>query len=622
MNYDELPTITISELNNFRGRASNLYHIRTEKNELKTYNFNQAQEIINRIRQEEFDRNKSIKGVEQCRLIILKGRQVGATTDTAMFNMDIMLNLNQARGLILAHDDLSTPIIYDKYEKAYDNLPELVLITDDEGNPMYDDEGNRIIYPIKPKHKSYSGYNLSFANKTESNVFVRTAGSGDNVGKGDNLNFCHFSEAANYEHYKNVLSSVNQSMSKDSFIYSVIESTANGVSGKGEGFFNAWTNAVREWNNFENGRTNSFQGYRPVFIPWYKMKKYRIPLIDGKFIDIDGINFHTPDNKKKHMDMEEKIIEEIFDNREEGKEAVNWYRWCIKANCQYDLFDAMRYYPHEPKDAFIASDRGFFDGAKLFTVKQDFEKNGEKDHVKGYINEDFEFVESSHGELKIWEKPDPNYFDRYIASLDPSYGIEGGDYSCIFVFDRLKEKFVAKWYGNLKEDLVAEEYIKIGLYYNTALLIPEMNLKTVLNLIEPNGIMPYDGEIYQREVVSRNSYEYGYNTLGTNKKDLMYKYNAWLRENYDKIPDKESLNEHSTFIKKITKGIPKFEASEGSHDDQVIAMALCIEANDWWDNEIYTTDDQKQDISKIYEVTNKRRNKVFKQSSLRGGNVR
>jgi hypothetical protein len=621
MELENIPRITLKDLNSFRGRASKLYHIRTEKNEIKPYVFNQAQEVIDKIRNEEFDRSERIKGVQQCRLIILKGRQVGATTDTAMQNMDIMLNLNQARGLILAHDDLSTPIIYDKYKKAYDNLPDNVLITDEDGQPILDDNNNPVIYPIKPKHDTYSGYNLSFKNKTESNVYVRTAGSGDNVGKGDNINFCHFSEAANYEKYKEVTSSVNQQMAKDSFIYSVIESTANGVSGKGEGFYNAWTNAEREWSNFVNGRTNSFEGYRPVFIPWYKMQKYRTPLVNGKFIDIDGINFHSPDYKKEHLDMEEKIIEEIFDDREEGKEAVNWYRWCIKTNCDYDLFDAMRYYPHQPKDAFIASDKGFFDGSKLFQVKADFEKHGEKDHQKGFINEDFEFIPDKNGELKIWKQPDPKSFDRYVISLDPSYGLEGGDYSCMFVFDRLEEKFVAKWYGNMKEDLVAEEYLKLGYYYNTGLLIPEMNLKTVLNLIEPNGIMPYDGEIYQRPVKSRNTYEYGYNTLSTNKKDLMYKYNAWLRENYNEIPDVEALNEHSTFIKKITRGVPQFEASEGAHDDQVVAMALCIEGHDWWENEIYTTDDSKQNIEQIYEVTNKKR-KPLKSSSIRGNRVR
>lgn len=612
---EQLPTVRLSDLSTFEGRAKNLYHIRTEQNELKTYVFNQAQEIINKIRNEEFERSEARKGVKQCKLIILKGRQVGATTDTAMFNMDIMLNLNLARGLILTHDDKSTPIIYDKYRKAYDNLPEVVLVVDDYGNPIYDDDGNRLIYPIKPNHENYSGYNLSFKNKTNSNVFIRTAGAGDNVGKGDNVNFVHYSEAANYSHYKDVMSSVNQMMAKDSYVYSVIESTANGVSGIGEGFFNAWSHAEREWNNFANGRTNSFEGYRPVFIPWYTMLKYRMPLVGGKFIDIDGINFHTPDNKRKHLDMEEQIIEEIFDDSEEGKQAVNWYRWCIKENCQYDYFDALRYYPHEPKDAFIASDMGFFDGAKLFAVKADFQKNGERVCENGYIDEDFEFQPDQNGDLKIWERPKENYFDRYIVSLDPSYGIEGGDYSCMFVFDRLEEKFVAKWYGNYKEDLVAEELLKLAYYYNTALIIPEMNLKTVLNLIEPDGLMPYDGEIYQHEVKSRNTLQYGFNTLSGSKKELMYKYNAWLRENYNKIPDIESLGEHTTFIKKVTNGLPKFEASEGNHDDQVVAMALCIEAHDWWENEIYTTDEAKEDINKIFEISSRKR-KPLKQSSL------
>ena len=615
---EELPTITLSELQTFAGRARRLYKIRSEQNELINYEFNSAQKIINKIREEEFERSLKTKGAKQCKLIILKGRQVGATTDTAMFNMDIMLNLNQARGLILTHDDKTTPIIYDKYQKVFDNLPEYVLVTDDNGNPIHDDNGERLIYPIKPKHRTYSGYNLSFADKTESNVFVRTAGSGDAVGKGDNVNFVHYSEAANYTEYKKVISSVNQMMAPTSYIYSVIESTANGVSGSGEGFYNTWVNSEREWNNFLMGRTSSFEGYRPVFIPWYEMEKYRMPLVDGKLISLEGINFHSPDKKNEYLDTEEQIIEEIFDDREVGKQAVNWYRWCIKENCQYDYYDAMRYYPHKPDDAFIASDQGFFDGSKLFTVKQKFQKNGEKDHETGAINDDFEFDQHKMGELKVWDHPDTDYHDRYIVSCDPSYGVEGGDYSCMFVFDRLEEKFVAKWYGNMKEDLIAEELVKLGYYYNTALIVPEMNLKTVINIIEPYGMMPYEGELYQRYVKSRNALEYGYNTLHHNKKELMYKYNAWLRENYERIPDIESLQEHTTFIKKITRGVPQFEASEGNHDDQVIAMALCIEGADWWENEIYTTNESKRDIDKIYEVpsSGRKKRKLLKNSTL------
>lgn len=612
-----IPKITISEFENFADRAKYLYHIRTKDNQMVGYQPNEAQRYLNKVRQEEFDRSKTIKGAEQCKIILLKGRQIGGTTDTAMFNIDTMLNVPMAYGLILAHDDATTPIIYEKYRLGYLNLPEYIEITDDNGNSLPMGDNEKTIIPIKPAVESFSGKQLKFDNMTQSRVLVRTAGSGDNVGRGDTLNFCHLSEAASYDYFTDVLTALNQSFPKNSFVYSIIESTANGVSGKGEGYYNLWKSSENEWNKYANGQTDTFEGYRPVFVGWHMMSEYRKPLVNGKLVSIDGINFYNPDLRAEFLDMEEKIVEEMFkDNRQAGMEAINWYRWCIKENCAYDIKRAMREYPSIPDQAFLASDNSFFDSIKMFSVKSTYEQNGEPEYKTGYIDDETgEFVESRHGNLKIYELPDKQYENRYIVSLDPSYGIEEGDYACMFVYDRLEDKYVAKWYGSMKEDLLAEEFVKLGEFYNFALLIPESNLKTVVTLINPDGLIPYRGEIYEHEFAS-GRIEYGYLTT-SNKKELLDTYIAWLREDYSKIPDMASLKEHITFVKKITqgRGLPKYEASEGNHDDQVIAMALCIWAANWWDEEIYTLNEAKNDISKIFEAPHKR-NKKLRQSQL------
>lgn len=611
---ENIPKITKSEFEDFTRRCRYLYYIRTKKNKLVPYNPNGAQEYLNQVRQEEFERNKKIKGVEQCKLILLKSRQVGGTTDTAMFNLDIMLNLKMAYGLILAHDGDTTPIIYEKYRLAYHNLPDAIQIVKDDGTEILNSEGNPLIVPIKPETEAFSGYQLKFSDMTQSRVLVRTAGGGANVSRGDTLNFCHLSEGAYYDYFDDVLISINQTMSDESFAYSVIESTANGVSGKGEGFYKFWKTSVKEWKNFKNGTTDTFEGYRPIFIPWYKLKEYRKPLVNGQLINIDNINWHHSENKEDFLKMEEKLVEEVFDDKQEGLEAINWYRWCIKENCKFDINEAKREYPTTPEQAFITSDKCFFDTPSLFVVKETFETEGEKEFQKGYINDNYQFVEQKYGELKIWEHPQKLYKNRYVVSVDPSEGREDGDYSVIMVFDRLEEKFVAKWYGSLKEDLIADELLKIAYYYNKALIIPERNLSTVMTLIEPYGMMPYTGELYYQALSSGRT-EYGFYTLN-NRKDLLMQYNAWLRGNYDKIPDDESLDEHVTFVKQVQRGRPKYEASEGNHDDQVIAMALCIEGHYWWDREIYKTDEEESDIEQIFQKPKRRR--PIKVSNLGG----
>jgi hypothetical protein len=604
-----------SKFNRFVDRSSYLYNIRTKDNEFIGYTPNDPQKYLNKVREEEFARSKEIRGAEQCKIILLKGRQIGGTTDTAMFNLDTMMRINMAYGLILAHDDRTTPIIYEKYKLAYENMPDFVEITEDDGRPILNENGDRLIIPYKPETESYSGRQLQFADGTKSRVLVRTAGSGDNVGRGDTLNFCHLSEAASYDYFIDVLAAMNSSFPKHAFVYSIIESTANGVSGKGEGYYNLWKASEQGWNKFQNGVTQSFEGYRPVFICWDMMKEYRKPLLNGKLVDLTGIKFYTPELKKEFLMLEEQVIEERFEDRQEGLEAANWYRWMIKELCVYDYKKAMREYPTTPDQAFVSSDTSFFDTIKLFQIQATFEIEGEPEYETGRIDENYDFVEDRHGNLKIWEHPKRDYENRYIVSCDPSYGIEEGDYSCMFVFDRLEEKFVAKWYGNLKEDLLAEELIKLGNYYNSALVIPESNLKTVINLIEPDGLMPYEGPVYEHELGS-GRIQYGFPTLSDTKRELIYKYDEWLRDNYDKFQDASSIKEHTTFIKKVTGGLPKYEASDGNHDDQVVAMALCIWAAFWWEEEIYTLDESKNDISKIFEAPSVSRYKNIKSANL------
>lgn len=605
--------IPASEFADFKTRAKYLYQIRTKDNRLVGYQPNEAQIYLDQVRQEEFERSEAVKGVKQCKIILLKGRQIGGTTDTAIFNTDIMLNINMAYGLILAHDDATTPIIYEKYRQAYLNLPEYVQLTEDDGEPILNEEGEPLMIPIKPNVESFSGKQLKFDDKTQSRVLVRTAGSGDNVGRGDTLNFCHLSEFASYDYAIDVLTAINQSMPKNSFVYSVIESTANGVSGKGQGFYELWKKSEQEWNKFKNGLTNSFEGYRPVFVPWYMMSEYRKPLIGGKLISLDGINF-TPEQRKEFIETEEMLVEEVFDDKETALEALNWYRWCVKENCAYDINRAMREYPTTPEQAFISSDNSFFDVTRLFSIKHKYENEGEPDYMLGDLNDDYEFVEGRHGNLKIWEEPKEDYENRYIVSCDPAYGIEEGDYACMMVYDRLDDKFVAKWYGTLKEDLLAEELVKLGIYYNHAMIIPESNLRTVVNLIEPNGIMPYPGEVYEYEYTS-GRIDYGFQTMN-NKKELVDNYIQWLREDYGRIRDISLIKEHTTFVKTVTNGRPKYGASEGSHDDQVIAMALCIWAANEWEEEIYTLDDSKNDIDKIFESKQSKRKNKLRSSQL------
>lgn len=588
-----------ADMMTFYGRAKHLYYIRTKDNQLVPYIPNQGQLLLGNIIEEEIARAYKETGLESCRVIILKPRQIGATTDTALRILDFMLRLPMCYGIVLNHLGEDTDLVFDKYKIAYDNLPDFVELTDEKGDVILDPSTGTSLIPFKPTEDSNSAKQLRFGNMTKSWLNVRTAGSGDNIGKGSSINCCHFTESANYDHYEKVLSSVNQMLSRISTSFVVNESTANGTTGAGRGFYETWIRSDRAWKRFIEGETATFEGFRPVFIPWYVIDEYRLPLQDGKLVDIEDINFGTPENKRKFLEREQMLITEYGVTLD----RINWYRWNIKINCEYRLADANRYYPTFPEDAFLATDKCFFDSNKLQGMKAQFDNGTKKVPAEtGYLDEFLMFVPSATGELTVFEEPDLSSSNRYIVSCDMSKGVEDGDYTSMYVFDRLEEKFVAHWHGRMAEDLVAQELMKLGIWYGHALVIPENNMGTVINIIKPDGLMPYDGPLYYK-MTGRESLDYGYHTLGNTRKILLDEYSAWLRTNYDKLPDVNTVNEHLKFVRTVsTGGTVKYQADAGAKDDRVISAALCIVAHNWWDEEIGIMNEKRTDYLSVVKV--------------------
>lgn len=596
--------VTPQELESFTSRAAKLWHIRTKDAQLVNFVPNEGQRMLEDIVREEEERSLATTGHKQVRLIVLKSRQVGISTHTAMRNLDALLTVPMTNALVLAHDGMTTDMLYGIYRRGYDTMPELIDIVDDNGKVL---QAN---YKIKPAEQSYSGKKLHLDYPLDSRLTVQTAGAKDNVGKGITLNRCHYSEAANYPDFTSVFNSTNQSMPKNGEVYSIVESTANGVSGVGEAFYKLWVKSAKEWENFQKGITHTFEGYRPVFLPWYIMSEYRKPLVNGKLTDIENIDFGNDDEKRKFLETEQLLMEQY----DVPIEAINWYRATIKSECSYSLREAKRYYPTFPEDAFLATDNGFFDNTKLHVVKKKFETDPPSYRL-GYLDEELTFHDYEHGALQISSLPDDRYMNRYIVSLDPSTGVEDGDYAPMKVYDRLTQSWVARWYGREDEDVLAEEMMKLGYFYNEALLIPERNLATVINIIKPDGLMPYKGEVWADE--GRSDVQYGFQTNVQSRKMLLDGYKAWIRENYDKLMDVLEVDEHMNFIKVAKHGMVRYEAAPGHHDDIVIANALTIWAAEHWDEPLAEMNKDQTDIERF--VTLRERSRYGGASAARLG---
>jgi hypothetical protein len=628
---NDIPLVEYSDLKTFRGRAHNLYYIQNKGGEVVPFIFTQAQSILDDIVESEFSRTSSESGFSMCKLIILKPRQIGATTYSEVRSFDMQREHSGSNGVIMAHDQDTTDLIYEIYQRLYENAPEYIIPMKGNVCLSTDQQGNPIPIKFRPDAKSQTGKRLAFADN-KSRTTISTAGKGDAGGKGVTLRRVHLSEVANYPYYDDLLSSILPSVPNKDGVFIVLESTANGTSGEGEGFYKEWTYAVKEWEAYRRGDKQTYNGFRPVFIPWYIIEEYQMPLAGGKLESIDNIQFENNDVKQAFLDREQQMMNEGIINPLNGEivkvspEKINWYRNVIKTQCRFEYSRAQRYYPTTPQDAFSASSHSFFDSYKLGEVKKEI-VNDPKDFSLGELvwgeGGEVEFQERSIGNFKVWEHPDKKWTNRYIVGIDPARNRGDGDYGVIKVFDRLTQKYVARWYGKIDQDLFAEKSIEIGLYYNEALLVPESNLDMVITLIKPDGKMPYVGEIYHTNTAS--TINWGYWT-GTNRQVLLDTYKGYLRDNpngYGVLLDELEVDEHESFIRKENRrsgdGI-RYEAAEGAHDDIVFANALCIAGQTWWEEPV-----KEYKPTKIVEVIRssfKRKQKRLKQSELgRNANI-
>ncbi len=593
MSEEKVIDVPIEQLQTFEGRCLHLYKIRSVDNKLIPFELTQSQEIMDDIIEEEFNRNLEENNIEEAKVIKLKCRQVGSTTYDAIRTLDELINVDMCNAITMAHNTDTTELIYDIIKRAYDNLPDAIIPTKD-GEPLYTNEqGDPVSIKSKPTPKSYSGKRIAFEDN-DSRSTIQTAGSKDDAIKGVTLNVLALSESANFPDLSTTLASGMPSLTHSGRKYISIESTANGVSGIGEDYYKLWNKSMQDWEDYKSGKTQTFQGFRPIFIPWYYIERYTKDLAGGKLTNIDQVDFGSPEGRKEFLEKEKRwTTEGVYNPLTEQMqvltdEQLNWYRTMMKETAGYDYKKAMRYYPTTPEEAFVSSNHCFFDLTKLTELKTRYINGELPDWDVGEVdfNEDGHvvFKPQSDGYLKVWEHPDPNWENRYVIGIDVGRGYEDGDYTVIKVKDILTQKYVAQWKGRIDQPSAADIASMIGIYYNEALLVPESNLDTIVEIIKPDGLRPYIGEVYFNQ--SGSSVKWGYWTSGGNRNKMLDLYKEWLKDNrygYEALPDIENVEQHITFVRHQTARGVKYEADTDCYDDIVLSNALCHMGELWWD---------------------------------------
>lgn len=543
----------------------NFLKIRDKKSKLIPFQVNHAQRIFNK----QIDEDTRAKKPK--RYIILKARQLGMSTFTEGYIYHDTSTRENVNSLIIAHEEKATLNLFLMSKLFYEECPPA----------------------IRPMKKYANGKELVFENPTNddyekfqnpglrSKITIATAGTSDTARSGTYQNV-HVSEIAFFPNAQNTMTAILQCVPDDPDTFVCLESTANGVGGY---FYDMWHAAVNGENDFT-----------PLFFPWFSDPNYTTPFDskEEKKKFIEEVNATYTDASGKAVHTDEWLLIQQFNVT---YEQLNWRRRTIANKCGGDLDMFHQEYPATPEEAFIASGRPKFN---LKSVKEyeigacDAVRQGElvapNQNYKAPV-----FTDEPKGNLKIWLLPEEN--ETYVVGADVAEGLATGDYSVAIVLDS-KLNVCAKWRGHLDPDLFGKELVKLGWFYNEALLIPEGNnhgLTTIKSILDEEYWNIFNTKIYDK-VNDEITKKIGWYTTRKTKPLAIDKLAEYIREKFFGMWDMDIILELYSYViddKGATNAI------EGKHDDCVMALAIALQGFLEGRGENYIPEISRDDIDKF-----------------------
>jgi len=349
------------------------------------------------------------------RIIVLKARQLGISTVTAgiMYNWTFLHP--GIRSLVIAHETEASKNLFDKAKLMWEEWPY---------NPLYTESHN-------------SQKTLGWE-QTRSSIRVATA---RNTGSGRSFTYhaVHCSECAFWEEPETLMTGLGQSVPYAHGSIIIIESTANGVGGW---FYDEWSKAVQ-------GKTV----FVPMFFPWYKHP---------------GYSFRTTLTPLDYVKDERELVT-TFDL---SPGQIAWRRHTIQNECMNDMNKFNQEYPNTPEEAFLSTGHNAF---PLLSIEQCYKPmNGARGFLYMRLGR-YEFKRDPTSALRIYQYPaEDKRWGQYIVSGDPTR-TAFGDGTCIQVLNMKTFEQVAVFHGFMDPIPFAEEMMKLGRFYNDALLNVEIN---------------------------------------------------------------------------------------------------------------------------------------------------
>jgi hypothetical protein len=451
------------------------------------------------------------------RIIVLKGRQVGISTasEGVLFNWCFIHPGTQS--LVIAHDT-----------KASQHLFGMAKL-------MWEEWVFRSAYHEKHNSQKSLGWL-----ETRSAMSVSTA---KNAGSGRSFTYhaVHCSEVGFWEDPERLMVGLNQSIPYKHGTIVIYESTANGV---GNWFHEEWLRAVHKESNFI-----------PLFFPWFCHSEYRI--------DATTLS-------QQELFEDERELAKLHDL---DLAQLAWRRHAIANLCMGDENQFRQEYPCTPDEAFLST------GTHIFPLTRLAECYQPKAGITGFLHDDngtIKFTPDPTGPLTVYTWPSGDRdWGKYVVAGDPSRSTYG-DPSCIQVFNRRTFEQVAVWHGHMDPIPFAHEIMRLGFYYNTALINSEINGPGYGTI----GVMMQLGypDIWRHRWADKSpgklSQSYGWMMSYQRKHWAVSEVVNLIAQGALSIHDEITYDEMRNYVQ--LPGAEMGPASERGHDDSVTSLMIAI----------------------------------------------
>ncbi len=498
------------------------------------------------------------------RLIILKSRQMGASTGIQGRMVYQTSTKENRNGFIVSHEEDSTKAIFQKAKYMYDNLPEGIRPLQKASNAQ------ELIFDT-PLH--YSGNIKGIHSKIE----IKTAGN-SGIGRSETRHYVHASEFAFWKGSDSnspnkQLSGILQSVPDDIDTWVIIESTPNGMND----FHDLWDDA-----------TKGINGFVTLFFPWYVHEEYQMEVMD-----------HERQSFIHSMSEYERWL---YNDMELPLERVKWWRETKKLKCNNDMNQMKQENPTTADEAFIFSGTPIFNTEKIIQHKAKLEKlykakppkQGEfiitwndpeiMDKPTAY-----KWTNKPTGCIKIYEDVKPGY--PYVEAGDTKG--EGSDrFAGTVINNNSGVRCASLHWPGAKSKYYTAQMWALGMYFNTAVIGIETNYNTYPIELLTDWNYPRQ---YQRETKDKFTGElkksYGWKTDGNTRPLIIEKEITVVEESIELITDIETLNEMLTFVD--VGGRP--DAQSSKHDDLLMSEMICNDIRGQQSHTAEEVDDEIED---------------------------